>query len=62
MIPQDDKDMMYVANVETKEILFRVDAWDCDCESKAVAFIKENKLRVKDDVITVNGDRIVWVF
>lgn len=54
--------MMYVAKFDTKEILFRVDAWDCDCESKAVAFIRENKLRVKDDVITVNGDRIVFVF
>ena len=53
--------MLFVAKVSTKEILFRVDAWDIDCEAKAVEFLRANKLNCVKDEITMSGNRILWV-
>lgn len=53
--------MLYIVKNDTKAILFRVDAWDTDCEIKAINFLRDNNLRCTKDEITMNGDRIVWV-
>lgn len=53
--------MLYVVEQGSKKILFRVDAWDIDCEKKAIRFLNENGLHYIKDEITLNGDRIVWV-
>lgn len=53
--------MLYVVFKRCGKILFRCDAWDRDCEEKARAFIREKKLRVLEDKITMMGDRVVWV-
>ncbi len=53
--------MLYIVDNNTKKILFKVDAWDSDCETKAIAYLRNNKLRCTKDEITMNGDRIVWV-
>ena len=53
--------MLYIARISTKEILFKVDAWDINCEAKAVEFLNANKLNCVKDVVTAMGDRILWV-
>ena len=52
--------MLLVVDVETRKILFRVDAWDSDCELKAINFMRDNGLKCVKDEITMNGDRIAW--
>ncbi len=54
--------MLYVVEKETDKILFRVDAWDIDCERKARSYIKENGLVLLDSEITFMGDMVMWVF
>lgn len=53
--------MLYVVKNGTNEILLKIDAWDIDCELKAVNFLKKNGLTCTKDEITMMGDRIVWV-
>lgn len=53
--------MLCIVKNGTKEILFRVDAWDTDCEIKAINFLRDHNLRCTKDEITSMGDRLVWV-
>lgn len=53
--------MLIIALKRCGKILFRIDAWDRDCEKKAREFIRGKKLKVLEDKITMMGDRVVWV-
>lgn len=53
--------MLFIVDVNTKKILFRVDAWDVNCESKTKKFLADEQLYCLKDEITMNGDRVLWV-
>ena len=53
--------MIYIVNNADDVTLAKFEAWDINCEDKAIAYIKENNLRTVSDEITALGDRIVRV-
>lgn len=60
--------MLYVAYNRTDsevfqrgEILFRVDAWQSDCEEQANKFIRDGYWVPVKREITFNGDMVIWV-
>ena len=53
--------MLFVAEKETRKILFRIDAWNEDCIEEALTYIKANRRRVLSDGTTSMGDMIIWV-
>ena len=53
--------MAYVVNKITKEILFKVDAWDRDLEAKIYEFVENNNYQIVESTINFNGDMILYV-
>lgn len=53
--------MFYIVNIKTEEILFRVDAWDADLDTKVNNFFKDNTYKMVKRDVTFNGDMILWV-
>lgn len=53
--------MLFVVKEGSQEILFRIDAWDSDCEKKARGFIRNGGWVPVKDEITAMGDRVIWV-
>ena len=53
--------MVYIVNIQTEEILFRVDAWDGDLDIKIANFFEENTCKMVKRDITFNGDLVIWV-
>lgn len=53
--------MLKVVSMDSKMILFTVDAWEADCIDKACRWIAENGYEFVSNEITFMGDMVVWV-
>lgn len=53
--------MIIIADVRTKKILARYDAWELDAMENVGQFVQDNDYEIADSEITFNGDMIVWV-
>lgn len=53
--------MLYVVDVETNKILFKIDAWYLSATEEAEKFIDENHLTIVKDEITLSGNKVLWV-
>ena len=58
--------MLYIVykgtgNIKQGTILFKVDAWEQDCEEQARKFIREHYYIPTRQFITLNGDMIIEV-
>ena len=53
--------MLYVVRESDKKILWKDDAWDCECMNKANDFITyKGYFKVRREV-TFNGDMVIYV-
>ena len=53
--------MLYIINETTKEILFKLDAWDRDLKTKIYEFVENNNYQIVENTINFNGDMIIYV-
>ena len=53
--------MCYVVLESTKEILFRIDAWEIRSVDKAIEWAETNGYEIVRDEITLMGDMVLWV-
>lgn len=53
--------MLYIVEVSTKNILFKIDAWQSDCMTSAKKFLRDEQLYCTKEEITMNGDMVLWV-
>ncbi len=53
--------MLYVAMKDTKKIIWRDDAFDCECMNKASDFITSKGLVAVGREVTFSGDMVIWV-
>lgn len=53
--------MLYIVELSTNKILFRVDAWCQDCMTQASNYMAINHRKCIKDEITFMGDRVLWV-
>ena len=53
--------MLYIVKESTKAILWRDDAFDCECMNKAKDFMTCKGLLFVKKEITFSGDMVIWV-
>lgn len=60
-LPRKEDSMCYVVLEATKEILFRIDAWELHSVDKAIGWAEANGYKIVKDEITLMGDMVLWV-